>query len=503
LTDWSALGGNPVPGDPGSVRAAAGVLDGIVAQVQKQTRVMNGVQADGTSSWQGPAANGFRSTVGALAPPLKSLVSCHQEASAALKKFAGQLTAFQTTAGQLLTRAEQEQQAATAAEAHVAQLYPQVSNAEAAYNRAFETTNLACPAGPPPTTPIEGSFAIGSPGALLQSYQALHAQLGAAQNDWTTAQNKLSSLQGQANTLNGQAAAAAAVCANTLDTATRPAASTGSNNVVVNFLSSAQFTAVFALLTIPGEKVKGLEEEAEEAASAVTKAEKAEQKVLNDISQAARDLKSGDTKAARSAASKVLRDSKQAKQDASDSVDAKGAAKTTAEKDLEGFDDAWSQDLPSKVALGVSRSLGFTWVDAYKALAKNTANGEDAAAASVAEDGTAGLGEALGDHVPVVGTVITGAVVGYNLANHQYLDATANGAGFVATVATGTALVMLGVTPVGWVVLGSAAAGIVVTEGIEHYKAIEHVGESILDYPGKFVSKLAQDLNPANFIDGG
>ena len=503
MTDWSALGGNPVPGDPGSIRAAATVLDGIVSRVQQQNRLMNGIQAGGTSSWQGQAANGFRASVTALGPPIANVVSCHQEASGALKKFAGQLTAFQATAGQLLAHAQQQQRAVTSAETRAGQLYPQVSTAQSAYNRAYESTAMACPAGPPSLTPVEGPFAIGSPGALLQAYQAVHAQLAQAESDWKTAQNKLSSLQGQANTLNGQAAAAAQACANTIDAATQPTESTGSGNSVVNLVSSPEFNLAYAYLMIPGQQIKDLENEAEKSAKLLTKAEEDEQKVLADISQAARDLKSGNTKAAQSAAGKLLRDSKQTKQDLAKTVADNGDAQADAAKAVEDFDGSWEANLPSKAVFAVSKGLGYTWVDAYKTVSNKLTTGGDASAATIAEESAGGVGEALGDNVPVVGTVIAGSLVAYDLSTHQYVQAAGNGAGFVATVATGTALVLLTATPVGWVVIGSAAAGILVSEGIDHYKAIEHVGKSILDYPGEFANKLAHDLNPANFLAGG
>jgi uncharacterized protein YukE len=497
VTDWSALGGNPFPGDPGSVRSTAGVFDTVGAKVGQQLRLLNSVSNGGTSSWQGPAAAGFDSTVTSLVPALQKLIACHRGASDALKTYAAQLQHFHTSAEQLLARAQHAQQQATAAMGKIGPLNAQANAAQSAYNKAATA--------PPPLRPTPNFVGpIADPGleSAWQNMVTAQANLSNEVTAWKTAERELTSLQAQANTLNGQAAAAAQACADKVNAAAKPVASSGPVNVVSTFLSSPGFTLATGLLAIPDATVKQLERREDLAVSALQKAETAEQSTLADISQAARDMRSGDTAAARSAAAKIVRDAKTTKTELADTVKAAEDTKGAAEAVVEDFNTTWTSGLPTNLVYAASKGLGYTWVQAYKAVGQKL-NGGDPAAEAAAADGADGFGAALGDSVPVVGTVIAGGVSAYDLSQGHYVEAAGNAGGFVASVATGTAIVLLASNPAGWVVIGvSVGVGVAVTEGIDHYKAVVHAGESVLDLPGKWVNGLAHDLNPASFISG-
>jgi uncharacterized protein YukE len=159
---WSALGGNPVPGDPLAIRASAARLHSIADKVSQQSRLVQSVAGDGTSSWRGPAATAFRALSNDLDLVLTALVGAHRQAADALSTFAAVLATLQSQAEQLAGQANQAARDYANAHQQVTPLAPQVTAAQTAYNQA-----AAVPPGPNPN--LVGPVA--DP-ALSSAYQA-------------------------------------------------------------------------------------------------------------------------------------------------------------------------------------------------------------------------------------------------------------------------------------------------------------------------------------------
>jgi uncharacterized protein YukE len=117
--DWSPLGGNPVPGDPGEVRRLAGRFDDIADDVAVQvSRLRRLSEHAGSGMWTGPAADACRSQLDNLPPLLAKVVVSYRRAGRALSGYAPRLAGAQDKAVhalRLATEALSEQASAQAA----------------------------------------------------------------------------------------------------------------------------------------------------------------------------------------------------------------------------------------------------------------------------------------------------------------------------------------------------------------------------------------------------
>jgi hypothetical protein len=124
--DWSPLGGNPVPGDPGEVRRLASRFDQIADEVSVQTGRLRTVSAQASSSglWAGQAAEACRPHLHKLPGLLDKVVVSYRKAGGALSGYAPKLSAAQDKAVHALrmaTEALSEQASARTAARHHAE----------------------------------------------------------------------------------------------------------------------------------------------------------------------------------------------------------------------------------------------------------------------------------------------------------------------------------------------------------------------------------------------
>ena len=105
---WDLLGGNPAPGSPQSVAAAAGVLGQVadLAADARQTLIRSTGQL-GSGDWKGAAADAFRQSVLELPDRLGEVEQSYAEASDALRSFRDALEHAQYEAQAALRMAEQ------------------------------------------------------------------------------------------------------------------------------------------------------------------------------------------------------------------------------------------------------------------------------------------------------------------------------------------------------------------------------------------------------------
>jgi hypothetical protein len=206
---WPALGGNPVPGDPLAIRASAARQHSIADKVSQQSRLVQSVAGDGTSSWRGPAATAFRALSNDLDLVHTALVGAHRQAADALSTFAAVLANLQSQAEQLAGQANQAAREYANAHQQVTLLAPQVTAAQTAYNQA-----AAVPPGSNPN--LVGPVADPALSSAYQAMTSKQAQTGSAQQAASQASATLDSCRSHAFALHAQANAAAERCAATL-----------------------------------------------------------------------------------------------------------------------------------------------------------------------------------------------------------------------------------------------------------------------------------------------
>jgi uncharacterized protein YukE len=105
---WDLVGGNPAPGSPQSVAAAAAVLEQVadLAAEARQTLIRSTGQL-GAGDWKGTAADAFRRSVTELPQRLGEVEQSYAEASGALQSFRDALEHAQYEAQAALRMAEQ------------------------------------------------------------------------------------------------------------------------------------------------------------------------------------------------------------------------------------------------------------------------------------------------------------------------------------------------------------------------------------------------------------
>jgi len=206
VIDWSALGGNPVPGDPAGIRASAARVSAAGDTVRFQSRLLRAVSTGGTSAWRGPAAAAFRSLADGLDPDLQTMVIAHRDAAAALDAFAAELEAFQASAQLLLGQARQALRESSEAGSRIAAVLPQLDAAAIDYNEAASTPP---PVGPHAMGPVPDPALEAASGRLA----ALRGELATAQLQAHQAHQAHQEACRRAAALHAQATVAAERCA--------------------------------------------------------------------------------------------------------------------------------------------------------------------------------------------------------------------------------------------------------------------------------------------------
>jgi hypothetical protein len=130
--DWSPFGGNPVPGDPGQVRALAQRFSDFVGQVNQQHGLLMDVHNGVGGVWMSPAGRAFSPHLGQLPGQLQKLHTSYADAADALDAYWPELQDAQSMATTALAKVHAAIQAQGAAKAAQAQDYQvfQVHQAE-------------------------------------------------------------------------------------------------------------------------------------------------------------------------------------------------------------------------------------------------------------------------------------------------------------------------------------------------------------------------------------
>lgn len=437
--DWSVFGGgNPVPGDPDAVRRAARTLADDADHVRRQNRVLQGSTQDALEDWVGPAASGFSSLVGHLGPQLTAMVAAFEDASTAADAYASALRHAQTKAVTALHRAQAAKADIHSAAAQVASLGGKVTTAAAAYDAAtgFGGHEMSAPA--PPSTPAAKAHEAN----LLTAYQSASADLGRADDALSAAHTAMAHAVALKDHAVSEAASAAVTFAGAMERAMKsPGHGTGkAGDDFVHFLVDKAPDVAADLLALPMERVEKAEDAMKEAAK--------------DMSRAGRDMRTGATPAERSAGAKLMAEARADKGEAA--ADLEQAEKLTG--------------VAGGTVGKVSSVLSYSASDLRSDVLDKLADDPDAVS-----DLDGALGD-VADHVPVLGTLLTGVTTVDAVKDGKYLDAGGDVAGFGAAVTTS---VLLASNPVGWAIAGSIGAGVVVSWGVDHYKTLEHWADDV------------------------
>ena len=225
--DWSVFGGNPVPGDPESVRLTAGRLADLASEAGTQNRLVRAVGEDSRSVWEGTAADLFRPHVDRLIGQIDKLVTSYETAASAMQAYSARLHDAQDLAVQALMKAHAAAADITQARAALASSSYQLSQAAASYNQAVQAqaagaagaahpdgARAACPDGAQTACPDAARVA-----GLQAEYQASQRAADAARNSLRGAQADLAAAEEMKNHAVQMAHAAAAALADGLRSA--------------------------------------------------------------------------------------------------------------------------------------------------------------------------------------------------------------------------------------------------------------------------------------------
>jgi hypothetical protein len=151
--DWSPLGGNPVPGDPGQVRGLASRFDQIADEVGVQVSRLRRVAEDmgGAGVWAGPAAEACRPHLDKLPGLLDKVVVSYRKAGGALAGYAPKLSAAQGKAVHALRMATEA-------------LSEQASAQTAARHKLTSSNGSGKDADPPPAGMLLATLVAADPG---------------------------------------------------------------------------------------------------------------------------------------------------------------------------------------------------------------------------------------------------------------------------------------------------------------------------------------------------
>jgi hypothetical protein len=121
--DWSPFGGNPVPGDPGQVRALAQSFHDFVGEVGQQNSLLMDVHNGVGGVWMSPAGRAFSPHLGQLPGQLTKLHTSYNDAADALDAYWPELQDAQTMATTALAKVNAAIQAQHAAQVAQTQDY--------------------------------------------------------------------------------------------------------------------------------------------------------------------------------------------------------------------------------------------------------------------------------------------------------------------------------------------------------------------------------------------
>ncbi len=157
--DWSPLGGNPVPGDPGEVRRLAGKFDSIADDVAVQVSRLHSLAGQaGTGVWTGPAADACRPHLDKLPHLLDKVVVSYRKAGGALSAYAPRLSGAQDKAVHALRMATEA-------------ISEQASAQSAARHKATHPKHAGKDAGPPPSRMLLTALVAADPGVQAANHK--------------------------------------------------------------------------------------------------------------------------------------------------------------------------------------------------------------------------------------------------------------------------------------------------------------------------------------------
>ena len=135
MSDWDLIGGDPAPGDPGSIRTLAREIQSTAERAHEARVALDGCTTDILSiGWAGDSATKFHSVFEPMAPSLGLMAESFELASSALGSHAGRLDQLKTEVAQALARARVARQRRDAAG-------PQLDAARASVNRLNSELN--------------------------------------------------------------------------------------------------------------------------------------------------------------------------------------------------------------------------------------------------------------------------------------------------------------------------------------------------------------------------
>lgn len=221
MADWDLLGGDPAPGSPAHVDAAAATFNRIGTAAEEVGRGLTRAEGDSAiAAWKGAAADQFRRQLGGLPRDLNRMSGSYRAAADALRRYSRSLSAAQqeaVRARELATQADRDARTAAAsrdaAQSQMDAITRRLVTARLERERATVRYNLA-------TDPAEKSRLSAAAQAARATVLRLEADLRAARSDRDRHQRardeSLSRLRAQkavAQRIQKQMAGAASGCA--------------------------------------------------------------------------------------------------------------------------------------------------------------------------------------------------------------------------------------------------------------------------------------------------
>ncbi|MGZ4531126.1 MAG: hypothetical protein ACXVXP_02110 [Mycobacteriaceae bacterium] len=231
MSDWDVIGGDPAPGSPDTVAAAAAVLSRVSSMASEARQALLG--ADGeldVSRWRGTAADAFRQDVSTLPRDLGDVAISYEEASAALLAYERALQSAQLAAASIRAAATQAASDATHARAQQGRAEQAAAGARSQLNSAVYRLSVLRKQIALATDPAARAALQASANAEQSSVARHEADLGLAQaahdrhaRDAAEAQDRLGDAIRQAESIRRQVSSAVDTAASLLARAERDA----------------------------------------------------------------------------------------------------------------------------------------------------------------------------------------------------------------------------------------------------------------------------------------
>ncbi len=206
MSDWDLIGGDPAPGDPGSIRTLAHEIQSTADRAHEARVALDGCTNDILSiGWEGEAATKFHATFAPMAPSLGLMAESYELASSALGSHAGRLDQLQAEVARALARARvaRQRRDATGPQLDAARASVNRLNAELNAVSAAERRNVI-------VAPLYATDPASSAAHTqeLQHLQSTHRSVASALSNERT---RFGSLQREVDDANGEINAAKAV----------------------------------------------------------------------------------------------------------------------------------------------------------------------------------------------------------------------------------------------------------------------------------------------------